>query len=494
MKRVLLFLGLLTLITTSTKAQWYGRFVDVPTTGNEHTEYRVINFPNRKIFTSRDSMMFRFYVDSIVFNNLIGRNEGTPSKLLWIDNNGLLHTSTAPYLLGVDTISLSNRINLKLNISDTTNQWSPKGLYLFPNDTINRWAPRGSYIYPSDTSVLLPKSLANTLYQLKGTYLLPADTVNRWSPKGLYIYPSDTSVFLPKSLAVALYQPKGSYLVPSDTIGKWSPAGLYIHPGDTSSMLSPYLRKGDTASLSNRINLKLNIVDTTNKWAPKGLYLFPSDTSNRWAAKGIYIYPSDTLNKWAPKGVYIFPADTVNKWVNLNGVYTNPSFVGSLAYSKLTGTPTIPSTTSQISEGSNLYYTDARARSSISLTTTGTTGASTYNSSTGILNIPIYTSYIDYVDSAVVAGGAGNATFYLTNNHTSGGTALYTNVSYVNPIINDASLNYSYAWTVSGDKKTLTVNAKAAVGINVALVGLTLLGVPSNVPNGTKIYVLVKGN
>jgi hypothetical protein len=47
--------------------------------------------------------------------------------------------------------------------------------------------------------------------------------------------------------------------------------------------------------------------------------------------------------------------------------------------------------TSQVTENTNLYYTDARARSSISLTTTGTTGVSTYNSSTGVINIPNYT-------------------------------------------------------------------------------------------------------
>ena len=48
-------------------------------------------------------------------------------------------------------------------------------------------------------------------------------------------------------------------------------------------------------------------------------------------------------------------------------------------------------TTSSIAEGSNLYYTDARARAAISLTTTGNNGASTYNSTTGVLNVPTYT-------------------------------------------------------------------------------------------------------
>src|SRR6185295_19365336 len=51
--------------------------------------------------------------------------------------------------------------------------------------------------------------------------------------------------------------------------------------------------------------------------------------------------------------------------------------------------------TSNVTEGSNLYYTDARARAAISLTTTGSSGAAAYSSATGVLNIPQYsgTSY-----------------------------------------------------------------------------------------------------
>ena len=45
-------------------------------------------------------------------------------------------------------------------------------------------------------------------------------------------------------------------------------------------------------------------------------------------------------------------------------------------------------TTTQVTEGTNLYYTDARARAAITLTTTGSSGASTYSG--GTLNIPIY--------------------------------------------------------------------------------------------------------
>ena len=47
-------------------------------------------------------------------------------------------------------------------------------------------------------------------------------------------------------------------------------------------------------------------------------------------------------------------------------------------------------TTTQVTEGTNLYFTDARSRNAISLTTSGTSGAATYNSTTGVLNVPNY--------------------------------------------------------------------------------------------------------
>ena len=46
--------------------------------------------------------------------------------------------------------------------------------------------------------------------------------------------------------------------------------------------------------------------------------------------------------------------------------------------------------TTNVPEGTNLYYLDSRSRLAISLTTTGTSGAATYNNSTGVLNIPSY--------------------------------------------------------------------------------------------------------
>lgn len=57
--------------------------------------------------------------------------------------------------------------------------------------------------------------------------------------------------------------------------------------------------------------------------------------------------------------------------------------------------------TSEIPEGgTNWYHTPARVRTSISLTTTGTSGAASYSSSTGVLNIPTPTDKADKTGSS----------------------------------------------------------------------------------------------
>lgn len=99
-----------------------------------------------------------------------------------------------------------------------------------------------------------------------------------------------------------------------------------------------------------------------------------------------------------------------------------------------------------------------------------------------------------YEHTVAVAGGAGNAVFYITSDKTSTGTALYSTIDYVNPIINDSTINYSYGWSYNTGTKALTVNAKNSLGLNIALLGLTLLGTPSNVANGTNVFVYVKGH
>jgi hypothetical protein len=91
---------------------------------------------------------------------------------------------------------------------------------------------------------------------------------------------------------------------------------------------------------------------------------------------GVYLSPNQTT---ATNGTTFTINDPAATGDIVDIIVSSPIFEGSA------------STTDQLPEGVvNLYYTNARARAAITLTTTGVSGAATYNSSTGVFNIPNY--------------------------------------------------------------------------------------------------------
>ncbi len=112
-------------------------------------------------------------------------------------------------------------------------------------------------------------------------------------------------------------------------------------------------------------------------------------------------------------------------------------------------------TTNNIDEGSNLYYTNTRARSAVSLTTAGTSGAATYNTTTGVLNIPQYT------------GGGGGAALTISAPLT--GT-VYDGSVPVNIGIQDAGTSQKGAASFSSSNFTVS---SGAVSIKSGGVDLT---------------------
>ena len=88
----------------------------------------------------------------------------------------------------------------------------------------------------------------------------------------------------------------------------------------------------------------------------------------------------DGVTDWKLGDWAIFNGSTWEKVDNTDSVVSVNGFTGAVSL-----------TTANISEVTNLYYTDARSRAAISLTTTGSSGASTYSNTTGVLNIPNYT-------------------------------------------------------------------------------------------------------
>jgi hypothetical protein len=102
--------------------------------------------------------------------------------------------------------------------------------------------------------------------------------------------------------------------------------------------------------------------------------------------------------------------------------------------------------TSVVPELTNLYFTNARARTSISLTTTGSTGASTYDNSTGVLNIP---NYVDqYVGTVTSVGLSAPTGFSVSGSPvTSSGTLALTFASGYSLPTNVKQSNWDDAYT-----------------------------------------------
>lgn len=88
----------------------------------------------------------------------------------------------------------------------------------------------------------------------------------------------------------------------------------------------------------------------------------------------------DGITDWKLGDWAIYNGTVWEKVDNTDSVTSVNGFTGAVSL-----------TTANISEATNLYYTDTRSRLAVSLTTTGSSGAATYNNTTGVFNIPQYT-------------------------------------------------------------------------------------------------------
>jgi hypothetical protein len=141
-------------------------------------------------------------------------------------------------------------------------------------------------------------------------------------------------------------------------------------------------------------NASTNLPALTSSVGTKGYY-YVVTTAGTTSLNGI--------NDWKLGDWVIFNGSTWDKVDNTDSVISVNGFTGAVSL-----------TTDNISEGSaNLYYTNARVRGAIGLTTSGSSGVATYTASTGVLNIPTYT----------LAGLGGQP--LLTNPTTGTGTTNY---------------------------------------------------------------------
>jgi len=141
------------------------------------------------------------------------------------------------------------------------------------------------------------------------------------------------------------------------------------------------------------------------------------------------------------------------------------SGLGGITATFLSGTSGISynSTTGVIST-SLTQYTDALARASVSLTTTGTSGASTYNSTTGVLNIPQYQSVLtnpvtgtgttNYIAKFTSSTGIGNSIIYDNGTSVGIGTTTINGTGTILSIYNATDSQIRLQSGVSGQLST----------------------------------------
>jgi hypothetical protein len=190
----------------------------------------------------------------------------------------------------------------------------------------------------------------------------------------------------------------------------------------------------------------------------------------------------DGVGGWQVGDWIVFHSPAWQKVDNTESVVSVNGFTGAVTL-----------TTSNISEGTNLYFTDSRARTAISLTTTGNSGASTYNNGTGVLNVPQYSlaglGGVPTTRTLTINGTAfdlsadrtwsvGTVTSVSTSGPITGGTITGTGTIGITQASSSSNgFLSSTDWnTFNGKQNTITLTTTGTSG------AATLLGATLNIP------------
>jgi hypothetical protein len=195
----------------------------------------------------------------------------------------------------------------------------------------------------------------------------------------------------------------------SDFYGSFALPGMYVYNDSVHNNVGVFTAQRIAAEYDTNQNvlypvvygkaesnaLFLKITDTTGKWQKAGTYLSPTRTitingdtkdlsANRtWTLTTSNITEGSNLYWTQARVDAAFAAKSTSNLVEGTNLYWTQARFNTAFAAK---------STTDLTEGTNLYFTNARARTAITLTTTGTSGAATYSSSTGVLNVPNYST------------------------------------------------------------------------------------------------------
>ncbi len=283
---------------------------------------------NLKLNNTDTASILRPYLKTAFLNNYIA------SKVSYDDTSAMLSSR-----IGRDTIWLSNRINLKLNIADTTSMLSPYFKSAFLNNYLN------TKLNHNDTSLMLSSRIGRDTVSLSNRINLKEEVIN----KSLDIitdgfldskYPSTKAVKTYVDASIAIID----YLSPSGSANNLTnfPTLNQNTTGSASSLSNAYINwnavSGGSAILNKPVLFSGSYNDLSNK---------PSLFSGTYSdLTGTPVLFSGSYNDLSNKpslfsGTY---SDLTGTPLQFSGSYndlSNKPTLFSGAYADLTGTPNL---------------------------------------------------------------------------------------------------------------------------------------------------------
>jgi hypothetical protein len=284
-----------------------------------------------------------------------------------------------------------------------------------------------------------------------------------------------------------------------------------IATSDATSAQTYGVVRSDITNMNNGYVVvagRLGDLDTRDYTPGQQLYL-SSTTAGAWTPTKQYapnhlVYIAIVVRAHPTQGVVEVMIQNGYEMDELHNVAAqNPDNNDILQYKTSTNLWTkVAGTTTNIAEGTNLYYLDSRARAALSFTP----GSGAYNSTTGVITIPTNTNQLTN-GAAFITLGSLSASAPLSYNNTTGAFSISQSNSTTDGYLSSTDWNTfnnkqpagSYVPTsrllsINGTQYDLSADRSWSVGTVTSVAALTLgtsgIDLSSSVANGTTTPVI----